>query len=143
MEQRLSLITLGVADLGRARRFYEALGWTASPASQDSVTFFQAGGMVVALWHRDALAADAGLAPAPAAGFSGVALAYNTRSRDEVAEVLDAAITAGATLRKPAADTFWGGHSGYFSDPDGHLWEVAWNPFWRVMPDGEVMIGLG
>lgn len=96
--------------------------------------------MVLALWSREALAQDAGV-PSQGSGFSGMALAFNARSREEVAAVLEEAVAAGATLVKPAADTFWGGHSGYFADPDGHLWEVAWNPFWTVAEDGAVSIG--
>ncbi len=141
MEQRLSVITLGVADLERSRRFYEAgLGWTASDASQDGVVFFQLGGMVLALYPRQALAEDACLPDTPAAGFAGITLAYNARSRDEVAALLDIAVKAGATLLKPAQNVFWGGHSGYFADLDGHAWEVAWNPFWPLDSDGSVRL---
>jgi len=141
MEQRLSVVTLGVADLERSRRFYEAgLGWTASPASQDGVVFFQLGGLVLALYPRPALAEDSGLPDTPAPRFSGITLAYNVRSRDEVADVLETAVEAGGTLLKPARDVFWGGHSGYFADPDGHTWEVAWNPFWPLDADGAVRL---
>ena len=141
MEQRLSVVTLGVADLERSRRFYETgLGWAASAASQDGVVFFQLGGMALALYPRPALAADVGLADAPAAGFAGVTLAYNGRNRDEVADVLETAVKAGGALLKPAQDVFWGGHSGYFADPDGHAWEVAWNPFWPLDADGSVRL---
>jgi catechol 2,3-dioxygenase-like lactoylglutathione lyase family enzyme len=139
MEQRLSLVTLGVADLDRSRRFYEALGWRRH-GDQAEVAFFQAGGMVLALWSRQALAADAHLSP-EGSGFAGIALAYNTRTRDEVDAVLAEAKAAGATIPKPAEATFWGGYAGYFADPDGHLWEVAWNPHWTIGADGSVKLG--
>lgn len=141
MEQRLSVVTLGVADLERSRRFYEVgLGWTASAASQEGVVFFQLGGMVLTLYPRPALAEDAGLPDAPAPRFSGITLAYNVRDRNEVADVLETAVKAGGSLLKPAQDVFWGGHSGYFADPDGHAWEVAWNPFWPLDADGAVRL---
>ncbi|MGD9738823.1 MAG: VOC family protein [Bauldia sp.] len=139
MEQRLSLVTLGVADLGRAVRFYEALGWRRSNADE-GVAFFQAPGMVIALWSRDQLAEDAGVS-SEGSGFRGIALAHNTRDRAEVDAVLTEAAAAGAVIAKPAAATPWGGYSGYFSDPDGHLWEVAHNPFWTIGPDGGVKLG--
>jgi catechol 2,3-dioxygenase-like lactoylglutathione lyase family enzyme len=138
MEQRLSLITLGVADLERARRFYEeGLGWRRGNAHPE-VVFFQIGGAVLALWARDALAADARLADR--GGFGGIALAHCTRSRAEVDRVLAEAEAAGATILKPAEDAFWGGYSGYFADPDGHPWEVAWNPEWTLLEDGSVRL---
>lgn len=141
MEQRLSAITLGVVDLERSRRFYESgLGWTASSASQEGVVFFQLGGMVLALYPRKALAEDAALPDTSPAGFGGVTLAYNVRARSEVADILDLAVKAGGTLLKSAQDVFWGGHHGYFADPDGHAWEVAWNPFWPLASDGSVML---
>ena len=139
MDQRVSLITLGVVDLERARRFYEeGLGWR--PGNADAnVVFFQLPGMVLALWSRAALAEDAGL-PAGEGGFAGVALAYNCRSRDDVDAVLGEAKAAGATMLKAAEETFWGGYSGYFADPDGHLWEVAWNPHWHLDAEGRVSL---
>lgn len=141
MEQRLSVITLGVADLERSRRFYEAgLGWTASDASQDGVVFFQLGGMVFALFPRQSLAEDACLPDTGPTGFAGITLAYNARSHEEVDAVLAIAAKAGATLLKPAQDVFWGGYSGYFADPDGYAWEVAWNPFWPLGADGSVSL---
>ncbi|MEO5373862.1 MAG: VOC family protein [Alphaproteobacteria bacterium] len=141
MEQRLSIVTLGVADLERSRRFYEAgLGWTASPASQDGVTFYQVGGMVLALYPRSALAEDMGADGTPARGFAGLTLGYNTRSREEACAVLASAAAAGGTIIKPAADTFWGGHGGYFADLDGHAWEVSFNPFWPLLADGSVQL---
>ena len=139
MEQRLSLVTLGVADLSRSRRFYEeGLGWKRGNDSAD-VAFYQLPGGVFALWARPLLAADAGVADSGAA-FSGVALAYNARSREEVDTVLAEAGAAGAEIVKPAHDTFWGGYSGYFADPDGHLWEIAHNPFWTISEDGSVRL---
>jgi catechol 2,3-dioxygenase-like lactoylglutathione lyase family enzyme len=139
MEQRLSLVTLGVADLDRSRRFYEALGWRRSNKEAE-VVFFQAGGMVLALWSREELAADAHV-PAAGSGFPGIALAYNTRTRDEVDTVLGEAKAAGGQILKPAEDAFWGGYTGYFADPDGHIWEVAWNPHWTITDDGCTRLG--
>jgi uncharacterized protein len=139
MEQRVSLITLGVADLARSLRFYESLGWRRANQHAE-VVFFQAGGLVLGLWARAALAADAGL-PEEGSGFRGIALAYNARSRAEVDAVLAEAAAAGATITKPAEDAFWGGYSGYFADPDGHLWEAAWNPDWTILDDGSVRFG--
>jgi len=139
MEQRLSLVTLGVADLERARRFYEdGLGWRRGNAHAE-VVFFQIGGAVLALWSRAALAADARL-PATGSGFGGIALAYNTRSRDEVDRVLAEAEAAGGTILKPAEEASWGGYTGYFADLDGHPWEVAWNPDWTMLADGSVKL---
>ena len=134
MEARLTLITLGVADVARATAFYESLGFVRGAGSNAHISFFQAGGVVLAVFGRSALAEDAQIAPdAPgvkaAAGFAGISLAHNVRSEAEVDAVLAQAVAAGATLTKPAHKTFWGGYSGYFSDPDGHLWEVAHNPF--------------
>jgi catechol 2,3-dioxygenase-like lactoylglutathione lyase family enzyme len=138
MEQRLSMVTLGVADLDRARRFYEALGWRRH-GDQAEVVFFQAGGMVLGLWSRESLAEDARV-PAGGPGFGGIALAYNTRAREDVDAVLAKAEAAGATITKPAEEAFWGGYTGYFADPDGHLWEVAWNPHWTIEKDGSVKL---
>ena len=128
MEPRLTLITLGVADMGRARAFYERLGFKASPASQEAVTFFDAGGLVLGLFGRADLAKDADAADS-APGFSGVALGHNVDNEAEVDKVLAEAVAAGAKLLKPGQKAFWGGYSGYFADLDGHLWEVAFNPF--------------
>jgi catechol 2,3-dioxygenase-like lactoylglutathione lyase family enzyme len=139
MEQRLSMVTLGVADLERSLSFYQSLGWRRGNRHAE-VVFFQIGGAILGLFARDALAADAGL-PAAGSGFGGIALAYNTRSREEVDAVLAEAAAAGATIPKPAADAFWGGYSGHFADPDGHLWEVAWNPGWTLLEDGSVRLG--
>ena len=139
MEPRLSLITLGVADIARARRFYEALGFTAGRASQESVTFFPAGGVVLALFGRAALAEDAAVADS-ATGFAAIALAHNARSEVDVDQALAEAVSAGAKLIKPAGKTFWGGYSGYFADPDGHLWEVAYNPYFKLDDAGRVAL---
>jgi predicted lactoylglutathione lyase len=137
MEQRLSLVTLGVADLDRATRFYEALGWQPN-RDADGVTFFQTGGLVIALWGRDELAADS--AVVDSGGWGGVTLAQNVRSPDEVDAVLAAAARAGATLGRAGAATVWGGYSGIFLDPDGHPWEVAHNPFWVITDDGRTLL---
>ena len=139
MEQRLSVVTLGVRDLGRARAFYEALGWRTGAAADDDVVFFQAGAMVVSLWGRAQLAEDSGVDDA--GGWGGVTLAHNVRSPAEVDAVMAQAEAAGATIARPAAETFWGGYSGVFLDPEGHAWEVAHNPHWSLAPDGSVRLG--
>src|SRR3954466_4848448 len=136
MEQRVSLITLGVADLHRARAFYEALGWKTNAAPDDDVVFFQAGGMVVALWDRARLAEDSCVTDG--GGWGGITPAYNTRSPEEVDAVVEEARAAGATIGREPAETFWGGYSAVFIDPDGHAWEVAHNPHWAVRDDGTV-----
>jgi len=138
MKQRVNLITLGVGDLGRARRFYEALGWTTNAAADDEVVFFQAGEMVVALWDRARLAADSCVEDAP--GWGGVTLAVNFSSREEVDATIEEARAAGAQIGREPAETFWGGYSGVFADPDGHPWEVAHNPNWTVADDGSVTL---
>jgi uncharacterized glyoxalase superfamily protein PhnB len=141
MDQRLSLITLGVADVGRARAFYEALGWQMDGGVDDDtdhVAFFQAGGMIVALWGRDKLAADS--VAEDTGGWGGVTLGYNVSSPAEVDAVLDEARAAGATIGREGAETFWGGYSGLFIDPDGHPWEVAHNPFWTITDEGDVIL---
>ncbi len=143
MEQRVSLITLGVADLARATAFYRAMGWTPSPRFEGAdVTFFQAGGMIVALWPRAELAADAGL-PADTSADTPtprLALAYNAPSRSDVDAIIAEAGRAGGRVVNPAKDTPWGGYAGYFADPDGHLWEVAWNPGFTLLADGSVRL---
>jgi catechol 2,3-dioxygenase-like lactoylglutathione lyase family enzyme len=139
MEQRVSLITLGVADLRRSREFYERLGWRRSMANTEGIVFFQTGGMALALYPRQELAKDANVS-AQGDGFRGISLAYNARTRAEVDAALREAEAAGAKLVKPAQEAFWGGYSGYFSDPDGFLWEVAWNPSFPVAPDGSIRI---
>ena len=125
MEQRLSLVTLGVADLDAARRFYEALGWSRS-GDGESVVFFQAGGMVVGLWSRAALAEDSGVEDT--GGWGGVTLAHNVRSAEEVDRLLREVASGGGRIVRPGHKADWGGYTGYFADPDGFLWEVAWNP---------------
>jgi uncharacterized glyoxalase superfamily protein PhnB len=142
MEQRLSLITLGVEDVGRAREFYERVGWTMDGGVEDEsdhVAFFQAGCMIVALWSREKLAADSGVEDA--GGWGGVTLAYNVRAPEEVDAVLAEARAAGARIAREGAATFWGGYSGVFVDPDGHPWEVAHNPGWMVHDDGATTLG--
>jgi len=139
MEQRLSLVTLGVADLARARAFYEALGWRTGAAPGDDVVFFQAGGMIVALWDRAQLAADSGVEH-DSGGWGGITLAHNVGSPAEVDAVIAQAEAAGAHVPRHGAATFWGGYSGLFVDPDGHPWEVAHNPHWTIAPDGSVRL---
>jgi catechol 2,3-dioxygenase-like lactoylglutathione lyase family enzyme len=138
MEPRINLVTLGVSDIRKARAFYEkGLGWDVSSASQDDVVFFQLGGMVLSLYPHHLLAEDATV-EAARSGFRGATLAQNVREKSEVAEVLKIAEAAGGRIVKRAQDVFWGGHSGYFADPDGHLWEVAWNPHFKLNERGEV-----
>ena len=139
MEQRISLITLGVSDLDRSREFYERLGWRRSMAGSEGIVFFQAGGMALGLYPREELAKDATVPP-DGQGFRSVTLAYNARSRAEVDSVLEEAKAAGANILKPAQEVFWGGYSGYFSDPDGFLWEVAWNPFFVIEDGGSIRL---
>ena len=138
MEQRLSLVTLGVSDLGRARRFYEALGWQSGAAPDDDVVFFRAGGTVLALWGRAELAEDSGVEDG--GGWGGVTLAHNVRSPEEVDAVLADAERAGATITRAAGPAFWGGYTGVFTDPEGHAWEVAHNPHWTLAEDGSVLL---
>jgi predicted lactoylglutathione lyase len=138
VEQRVSLVTLGVRDLARAKAFYEALGWTTGTAPADDVVFFQAGGMIVGLWGRDQLAEDT--AVTDSGGWGGVTLAYNARSPAEVDAVLDEVRAAGGTVTREGGETFWGGYSGAFVDTEGHPWEVAHNPHWTVHDDGSVSL---
>lgn len=137
MEQRISAITLGVADLDRARRFYERLGWAATGPT-DEVVFFQVGGFVLALWGRADLAADSGVSDS--GGWGGITLAHNVRSREEVDSLLDSAEREGGSITVPAGETDWGGYHGVFADVDGHRWEVAHNPFWRIDDDGRTLL---
>ncbi len=146
MEPRISIITLGVADMERALRFYrDGLGLHTNAKEDDGIVFFHTSGTILALYPYDALAKDTGarfagpLAPGERAGFSGITLAHNVRTKDEVGQVLAQAERAGAKIEKPAADTFWGGYSGYFSDPDGYLWEVAWGAF-EIAEDGSLKV---
>jgi predicted lactoylglutathione lyase len=139
MDQRLSVITLGVRDLGRARAFYESLGWHSDAAPEDDVVFFQALGMIVALWDRARLAEDS--AVEDSGGWGGVTLAYNARSNTEVDAVINEARAGGAVIGREPGTTFWGGYSGIFIDPDGHPWEVAHNPGWHLDDEGRVSLG--
>jgi uncharacterized protein len=138
MDQRVSLITLGVADVGAARRFYESLDWQCQEVEE--TVFVQAGGSAVVLWGREKLADDAGIEDTGSDGFGGVALAQNVRSREEVDAVVAAARAAGATITKPAAETFYGGYAAYFADLDGHLWEIAHNPGFTLKEDGSLVL---
>jgi predicted lactoylglutathione lyase len=139
VDQRVSLITLGVRDLARARAFYEALGWKTNAAPDDDVLFFQAGGMILALWGRAQLAEDSGVTDS--GGWGGITPAYNARSPAEVDAVIAEAEASGAIIPRAGAETFWGGYSGVFIDPDGHAWEVAHNPHWTIADDGSVRLG--
>jgi catechol 2,3-dioxygenase-like lactoylglutathione lyase family enzyme len=139
VEQRVSLVTLGVRDLAKARAFYEALGWRSGAAPADNVVFFQAGGLVVALWGRAELAEDSTVEDA--GGWGGITLAYNVASPGEVDAVIEEARAAGATIGREPAATFWGGYSGVFRDPEGHPWEIAHNPHWTIGPDGSTTLG--
>jgi len=139
VDQRVSVITLGVADLAAARAFYEGLGWTTRADPGDDVVFFQAGGSVVALWSRERLAEDSCVTDSP--GWGGITLSHNVRSPAEVDAVIEQARAAGARIGREPAETFWGGYSGVFLDPDGHPWEVAHNPHWTVADDGSVALG--
>ena len=143
MEQRISLITLGVADVSRSRTFYERLGWQGQEAEE--TVFFQAGSMALILWGRAKLAADSGVEDTAAkdggtAGFDGVVLAHNLRSRAEVDALLADAAAAGDEITQPARETFYGGYAGCFRDPDGHVWEIAWNPGFTLAPDGSLVL---
>jgi catechol 2,3-dioxygenase-like lactoylglutathione lyase family enzyme len=138
MEQRISLVTLGVTDLERSRTFYEQLGWQGQEAEE--TVFFQAGAQAVVLWGRDKLAADAGLSEAGTATFSGLALAHNVGSRAEVDAIVEAAELAGAEITKRPTETFYGGYAAYFRDPDGHVWEVAHNPGFTLADDGSLTL---
>jgi catechol 2,3-dioxygenase-like lactoylglutathione lyase family enzyme len=139
MEQRISLVTIGVADVARARRFYEELGWRGHEVEE--TVFFQAGGQAVVLWARHKLADDAGITDTQTAdGFGGIALAYNARSPAEVDEIVAAAREAGAGITQPPRRTFYGGYAGYFADLDGHVWEVAHNPSFTLHADGTITL---
>jgi hypothetical protein len=137
MEQRITAVTLGVADLQRSEAFYRALGWE-RVNDDDGVAFFQAGGMVLALWGRAELAEDGGVEDP--GGWGGVTLSQNVRSPEEVDAIVRAAAGAGASVGHPAQKTFWGGYAGVFSDPDGHTWEIAHNPFWPMDEQGGVRV---
>ncbi len=140
MEPRVSIVTLGVTDLERAVSFYQdGLGWPLSGASNENIAFFKTSGTVLALHPREKLAADANTEP-EGSGFSGFTLAHNVADKEQVARVLGEAEAAGARIVKEAQDVFWGGHSGYFADPDGYLWEVAWNPYAPLAKDGSLIL---
>ena len=136
MELRVSLVTLGVADLARSRAFYEALGWRSDSKPEEGVVFFQSGGMVLGLWSRNELAKDSEVVDD--GGWGGVTLAYNVGSPKDVDEFLEKARAAGGTIARSGGETFWGGYNGVFIDPDGHPWEIAHNPFWTLERDGSV-----
>jgi len=136
---RLSIVTLGVSNVARARSFYEKLGWQPSSASQEQIVFFQLSGVVLALFKREQLADDATVAPA-GDGFRAVTLAHNVESEAAVDAALAHAERSGAEIVKPASKVFWGGYSGYFADPDGHLWEVAYNPFFAFDEAGRLAL---
>jgi catechol 2,3-dioxygenase-like lactoylglutathione lyase family enzyme len=138
MEQRISIVTLGVADVTRARKFYERLGWQGQESEE--TVFFQLGGIALILWARHKLADDGSIDDRGTDGFGGVALAHNVRERAEVDTVLADAASAGAEITQPPRDTFYGGYAGYFRDPDGHVWEVAWNPGFSISPDGSIIL---
>jgi len=146
MDPRISIITLGVADLDRARAFYTGLGLPVSETPGEGIVFFRMQGTVLALYPHDKLAEDLGpdfdAAPRGASGrgFSAVTLAHNTRSKEEVDSLIARAEALGGKVEKPAQDTFWGGYSGYISDPDGHLWEFAWAEFWQFNEDGSLIL---
>jgi uncharacterized glyoxalase superfamily protein PhnB len=140
MDPRLTVLTLGVRNLATSVRFYaDGLGWKRKPTSSDQIAFFQLSNVVFALYPKDLLAEDATVDP-KGSGFPGFTMAHNVREKSEVAKVLNLAAQSGGKIVKPAQDVFWGGHSGYFSDPDGYLWEVAWNPKWQLDASGQVSL---
>ena len=139
MEPRLNIVTLGVTDIAVSRKFYQGLGWNPAPSASPDICFFQLGGLVLSLFPRESLAEDAAVSPA-GTGFRGITLAHTVRDKAEVAKLLALAERAGGRIVQPARDVFWGGHSGYFADPDGHLFEVAWNPFFPLNERGEIVL---
>ena len=138
VEQRISIVTLGVGDLARATAFYEQLGWRGQEVEE--TVFFQAGGIALVLWGRDKLAADSGLPAGPPPAFGGIVVAHNVRSPQEVDEIVAAAQAAGATITRPASRTFYGGYAGVFTDLDGHAWEIAHNPGFTLAEDGSLTL---
>ena len=138
MEPRLSLVTLGVTDLERARAFYEQLGWRGQQVEE--TVFFDAGRVVLVLWGRDKLALDSGVADTGRDSFDGVVLAHNVRSAEEVEQVAAAAEAAGATMTRPPGETFYGGYAACFADPDGHVWEISYNPGFALDEDGSIIL---
>lgn len=140
MKPRLNIVTLGVADLLKSSQFYaDAFGWTPANGSDENIVFLNHGGIVLALYPKEGLAEDAGI-PAERSGFSGITLAINTTSREELDELYRKALSAGATSLIAPRDTFWGGYDCYFADPDGHPWEIAWAPFWEFDEQGSLKI---
>ena len=140
MKPRINLVTLGVSDVAASRAFYQRLGFVASPAGNDEVAFFDANGTVLAIFGHDALAHDAHVESRPMPPFRGVSLAWNAADEAEVDQIIAHALACGAQLVKPPQKVFWGGYSGYFSDPDGHLWEVAHNPFFPLSEEGQIRL---
>ncbi len=138
-EPRITMVSLGVADVAASTAFYERLGWKKSPASQDEITFIKLNGTVLGLYSRSGLAADAGVEDSKP-GFSGVALVHNLRSEADVDDAFAHAVSCGAKPVKQPEKVFWGGYSGYFADPDGHLWELAFNPFAALDEDGHMSL---
>jgi uncharacterized protein len=138
MDQRVSIVTLGVRDLARSLRFYEELGWRGQEVEE--TVFFQAGGMAVVLWGRDKLAADSGVVDDDGSSFGGVVLAHNVGSRAHVDEVVRQAASAGANVTREPSETFYGGYAGCFRDPDGHVWEVAFNPGFSLDEQGNLTV---
>ncbi|HEY0582667.1 MAG TPA: VOC family protein [Chloroflexota bacterium] len=140
MEQRLSVVTLGVTDLARSRAFYvDGLGWQAG-FENDEIVFYQCNGIVFGTWLRDRLVADAQLSEQPVPG--AMSIAHNVRTREEVQPLLAGAAAAGGRILRPAQDTEYGGFAGYVADPDGHVWEIAWNPSWPIGADGSITLGI-
>ena len=139
MEQRISLVTLGVSDLERSIAFYEALGWKRSAKNAEGVAFFQTGGLALSLYPREEMAKDAAISP-DGKGFGGVTLAQNVRTREDVDAVIAEAVAMGAKLLRPPFEIFWGGYLGYFADPDGHVWEICWNPGFEILADGSIKL---
>lgn len=138
MEQRVSIVTLGVRDLTRSLRFYEELGWRGQEVEE--TVFFQAGGLAIVLWSRDALAADSGISDDDGSSFGGIVLAHNVRSRQHVDDVIRHAASAGATVTRDPSETFYGGYAGCFRDPDGHVWEIAFNPGFPLDEKGNLTV---
>lgn len=136
---RLTLLTLGVKDIAASAAFYEALGFRRKARGSDGVAFFEAGGLILSLWSAEQLAEDAKVAP-KGSGFRGVSLAWNCTSPADVDAALERAVTLGAKLLRPAQAVFWGGYTGYFADPDGHIWEVAYNPHFPMTDDGQLLL---
>jgi predicted lactoylglutathione lyase len=138
MEQRISLVTLGVSDVSRSFEFYKSLGWRGQEVEE--TVFFQTGVIGIVLWHQDKLADDAAVEQVSGSGFRGVAIAHNVRTKDEVDVVIAAVNAAGGSITRAPADTFYGGYAGYFTDPDGHVWEIAYNPGFPISDDGALTI---